>query len=184
MWSPHQQLTKMLWDNRTRFELFVSQAVVDEASRGDGDPWSARRLALLEDISLLALGSDAHEFANRLLAAGVAPAKAAFDALHISVAALNRMEYLLTWNCAHVANAAVRGKINETCQRAGRSALARESEERLRRQSAPGGAVCSLGPGVATSAQAALDLHDVASIFWVTGSHYRPRLRRLSITPR
>ena len=116
--AAHQQLTRTWWDRRTRFDLFISQAVVDEA--GDGDPKLAkRRLALLENIPVLALSSDVHELAERLLAAGAVPAKAALDGLHIGIAALNRMEYLLTWNCAHIANAAVRGKIEETCRSAG-----------------------------------------------------------------
>ena len=116
--AAHQQLTKAWWDQRARFELFVSQAVVDEASRGDARV-AKRRLALLDNIPVLALSGDVHEFANRLLAAGAVPAKAALDGLHIGVAALNRMEYLLTWNCAHIANAAVRGKIEKTCRNAG-----------------------------------------------------------------
>jgi hypothetical protein len=116
--AAHQQLTRTWWQRRARFELFVSQAVVDEASRGDATV-AKRRLALLDDVPVLALSGDVHEFAGRLLAAGAVPAKAALDALHIGVAALNRMEYLLTWNCAHIANASVRGKIEETCRRAG-----------------------------------------------------------------
>ena len=103
--AAHQQLSKAWWDQRARFELFVSQAVVDEASRGDASV-AKRRLALLDDIPVLALSDDVHEFAKRLFAAGAVPAKAALDGLHIGVAALNHMQYLLTWNCAHIANAA------------------------------------------------------------------------------
>jgi hypothetical protein len=116
--AAHQQLTKAWWDQRARFEMFVSQAVVDEASRGDASV-AKRRLTLLDDIPVLGLSDDVQEFAKGLLAAGAVPAKAALDGLHIAVAALNQMEYLLTWNCAHIANAAVRGKIEETCRSAG-----------------------------------------------------------------
>lgn len=116
--AAHQQLTRAWWDQRARFELFVSQAVVDEASRGDASV-AKRRLALLNNLPVLALSDDVQEFASRLLAAGAVPAKAALDGLHIGVAALNRMDYLLTWNCAHIANAAVRGKIEGTCRSAG-----------------------------------------------------------------
>jgi hypothetical protein len=41
------------------------------------------------------------------------------DAVHIAVVTVNRMDYLLTWNCAHIANAAIRGKIEEVCRGAG-----------------------------------------------------------------
>ena len=115
--AAHQQLTRTWWERRTRFDLFVSQAVVDEAA--DGDPNVAkRRLALLENIPVLALSGAVHELARQLLAADVVPAKATIDAIHIAVAALNHMQYLLTWNCAHIANAAVRGKIDIACQKA------------------------------------------------------------------
>ncbi len=116
--AAHQQLTREWWEKRNRFELFVSQAVVDEASRGDADV-AARRVALLAQIPLLVVGDEAYEFAERLLRSRAVPAKANLDAVHIAVAAVNQVNYLVTWNCAHIANAAVRGKIEETCRAAG-----------------------------------------------------------------
>ena|SRR6266542_1069066 len=116
--AAHQQLTREWWDRRDRFELFVSQAVVDEAAREDAVA-AARRMALLTGIPLLALGSEVDEFANRLLRGNVVPGKATVDAIHIAVAAVNRVDYLVTWNCTHIANAAIRGKIKETCRGAG-----------------------------------------------------------------
>jgi hypothetical protein len=59
------------------------------------------------------------EFAELLLQAGVVPAKVHSDAIHIAVAAMNHIAYLVTWNCAHIANATVRGKIEGTCRAAG-----------------------------------------------------------------
>ena len=115
--AAHQQLTRTWWERRTRFDLFVSQAVVDEAADGDRTV-AKRRLALLDNIPVLALSSGVHELAQQLVGAGVVPAKATIDAIHIAVAALNHMQYLLTWNCAHIANAAVRGKIDIACQNA------------------------------------------------------------------
>src|SRR5437870_10402490 len=76
--AAHQRLTKAWWDQRARFELFISQAVVDEASRGDASV-AKRRLALLDNVPVLALSDDVHEFAHRLLAAGAIPAKAVLD---------------------------------------------------------------------------------------------------------
>ncbi len=112
--AAHQELTREWWGRRSRFELFVSQAVVDEAARGDVDA-AARRLALLAGIPLLALGGEADEFASPLLLAHAVPRTAKVDALHIAVAAVNRVNYLVTWNCTHIANAAIRGKIEQTC---------------------------------------------------------------------
>ena len=107
--AAHQQLTKAWWDQRARFELFVSQAVVDEASRGDARV-AKRRLALLDNVPVLALSDDVHEFAQRLLAAGAVPRRCLTGST-LASPPLNRMQYLVTWNCAHIANAAVRGKI-------------------------------------------------------------------------
>ena len=114
----HQRITRDWWDSRNRFELVVSQAVLDEASRGDTRA-SARRLALLAGIPVLTLGNEVIELAERLVQRGAVPVKARSDALHISVTAVNRVTYLVTWNCAHIANAGVRGKIEEVCRAAG-----------------------------------------------------------------
>ena len=116
--AAHQQLTREWWERRDRFELVVSQAVVDEVSRGD-TAVAARRLALLAQIPLLDLGDNVNEFARELLRSRAVPAKANLDAVHIAVAAVNHVDDLVTWNCTHIANAAVRGKIEEACRSAG-----------------------------------------------------------------
>ena len=116
--AAHQQITLEWWERRDRFELLTSQAVLDEASRGDTDA-AARRMGLLAEIPVLTVSDEVIEFAERLLHAGVVPAKVHSDAIHIAVAAMNHIAYLLTWNCAHIANATVRGKIEGTCRGAG-----------------------------------------------------------------
>ena len=116
--AAHQQITREWWERRDRFELFVSQAVVEEAARGDVAA-AARRAALLSGMSVLELGAEVHEFANRLLRTRIVPAKASIDALHIAVAVVNRIDYLVTWNWVHIANAAIRVKIERVCQSAG-----------------------------------------------------------------
>lgn len=114
----HQQITTEWWERRDRFELFVSEAVVEEAMRGDAVV-AARRAALLSGIPVLDLAPEVHELANRLVLVRAVPAKALVDAVHIAVAAVNRVDYLLSWNCRHIANAAVRGKIEQACRAAG-----------------------------------------------------------------
>lgn len=116
--AAHQQITRDWFDRRNRFELFVSQAVVEEAGRGDAAV-AARRTGLLSGIPVLELGAEVHELADRLLVVRAVPPKAMIDAVHIAVAAANRMDYLLTWNCTHIANAAIRGKIDRACRDAG-----------------------------------------------------------------
>lgn len=114
----HQQITREWWEGRNRFDLFVSQAVVEEAGRGDRTV-ATRRTALLSGIPVLELGQEVHELASGLLQVRAVPANAMVDALHIAVAAVNRVDYLLTWNCTHIANATVRGKIERACRDAG-----------------------------------------------------------------
>jgi hypothetical protein len=57
--------------------------------------------------------------ANTLIRTGTLPVKARLDTVHVAVAAVNGMNYLLTWNLRHLANAAIRGKIEEACRKVG-----------------------------------------------------------------
>ena len=111
----HQQTIHDWWDGqRSRYELCHSQLVVQEA--GDGDPEAAReRLAVLESMTKLEISETALALAEELVQAGALPTKAENDALHIAVAAVNRIPYLLTWNCRHMANARMRAKIESIC---------------------------------------------------------------------
>ena len=119
--AAHQQLTREWWAHRARFDLFVSRPVLTEVARGDADA-AARRIAALDGIPVLLVSAEASELADRLLTTTVLPAKAAIDALHVAVAVLNGMDYLLTWNCTHIANAAIRGRIEQACRAAGMQA--------------------------------------------------------------
>ena len=67
----------------------------------------------------LELAAEVHEFANQLVRTRIVPAKASIDALHIAVAVVNRVDYLVTWNCVHIANAAIRTNIERVCRSAG-----------------------------------------------------------------
>lgn len=116
--AAHQQLTHEWWAVREQFELFTSQIVLDEAMLGNPDA-AARRLSALQGVALLDITDQAHEIAARFLAGGVMPAKAAADALHVAIAVVHGMSYLLTWNCSHIANASIRGKIETMCRAAG-----------------------------------------------------------------
>jgi len=103
--AARQQMTREWWDaRRGDFEIFVSQAVVDEARGGDADA-AVERLRLLEDVPRLAVNDAAVALAKELIAQHALPAKAVEDALHIALAAVHGMDFLLTWNCSHIANA-------------------------------------------------------------------------------
>jgi hypothetical protein len=96
----------------------VSEAVLQEAAGGDPTA-AARRTVALRGIPVLAVTEAAAHLARDLIAGQAVPAKAAVDAVHIAVAAVNGMDFLLTWNCAHIANAATRAMIDRVCRIAG-----------------------------------------------------------------
>ena len=114
-----QELTREWWNSRRqRHDLFTSDVVVGEASEGD-DEAARQRLDALQGIEELETTSKAEDLASALLEEGPLPEKAAVDALHIGISATEGIEYLLTWNCTHIANAAMRKPIEEVCRTKG-----------------------------------------------------------------
>ncbi len=117
--AARQQLTIDWWENeRAKFDLFVSDTVLQEARAGNQTE-AAKRLAALAGIPLLQITNEAVLLAAELVKKHALPVKAAQDALHIAIACVNGMDYLLTWNCKHIANAQMRSKIEQTCRSAG-----------------------------------------------------------------
>ena len=111
--------TKNWWaQEREGFELIVSDIVVTEASAGDVSAVT-RRLAALKGLPVVEADAEAKSLATVLLNNMALPPNAVDDAAHIAVAAVNQMEYMLTWNCRHIANATMRGKIESICRDAG-----------------------------------------------------------------
>lgn len=117
--AANQQISREWWDNhRDRFELFVSQAVIKECSKGDPDA-AQERLRLLEGMSHLELTKSVQKLAKTLARSVSLPVKARVDALHIAASAVHGVEYLLTWNCAHIANAELHDRLAQACKAAG-----------------------------------------------------------------
>ncbi|MHB1424595.1 MAG: type II toxin-antitoxin system VapC family toxin [Gemmataceae bacterium] len=117
--AANQQTTRDWRDtNRQRFALFVSRFVVDECS--DGDTFAAQeRLVYLEGIPLLQISDEVNSLAESLVVGIPLPEKAGIDALHISIAAVHGIQYLLTWNCKHIANPSLRPRIESFCRAKG-----------------------------------------------------------------
>ena len=114
-----QQITHEWWQTRRDdFDLVISEYVVFEAGRGDADAARAR-LAALTGIVELAGSAQAEDLAEILCANGGLPPKARVDALHVAVAAVAGVDYLLTWNCTHIANAETLPRIEAICRAAG-----------------------------------------------------------------
>ena len=117
--AAQQAMTREWWrDAPERFVLVASELVVTEAAAGDPDAATAR-LAALELVTRLDTKDDAAALTRKLLELGVFPREAAADAAHVGIAATNKVDYLLTWNLRHIANAAVRSRIERACRRAG-----------------------------------------------------------------
>ena len=117
--AAQQQITEEWWNFcRAKYDLYVSQIVIREA--GGGDPSAAkRRLEVLEDIPLLDVTQEVQHFALELLQKVPLPERAEADALHIALAVVHGMHYVLTWNCRHIANAALRPRIESVARMAG-----------------------------------------------------------------
>jgi len=120
--AAHQQITYDWWRRRrSAFDLFVSQLVIDEAAAGDPDG-AARRSALIAELPLLDVTPAVTSFAAFLVEAAALPVRAGADALHIALAAVHGVDYLLTWNCAHIANAGLRVLVERACAKQGYAA--------------------------------------------------------------
>jgi predicted nucleic acid-binding protein len=129
-----QQITRDWWEkDRADFELCTAQLVLQEA--GTGDPEAAEdRLKILRPMVLLDTEEAAILLAQELLLAKALPAKAEDDALHIAVAAHQKIPYLLTWNCRHMANATMRPYIEAVCKSRGYRAPIICTPEELRKE--------------------------------------------------
>lgn len=117
--AANQQLTHDWWNERRRhFDIYISQFVIDECAAGDTT--AARgRLDVLTHARQLAVTGAVEILGEALIHHASLPEQAQIDALHISISAVHGMEYLLTWNCTHIANAVLRPRIEAVCRHYG-----------------------------------------------------------------
>lgn len=117
--AAHQELTRQWWKDRSGdFELVISELVQEEARRGDPDA-SAARIKAIGKLPIVSTSDDAVTLAEHLVSNGPIPQESAADALHIAIAAVNGIDYLLTWNCKHLANASHRNRMEAIVEGAG-----------------------------------------------------------------
>lgn len=111
--AARQILTHRWWDSERRnYDLVTSQYVIDEASVGNVE-LAAQRLEALKDIPLLTLDPAIEAIAAEILSRTILPGSAQIDALHIAAVAYHEIDYLLTWNCKHIANARILPRIRD-----------------------------------------------------------------------
>jgi hypothetical protein len=117
--AAHQQTTHEWWINRRQdFECCVSQVVIDEATAGDPKE-AKKRMERISAFPVLEVTDEAEFFTRSILESGTIPPHAVRDAAHIAVPAVNDVDYLLTWNCTHLANAQIIRRISVIGNKAG-----------------------------------------------------------------
>jgi hypothetical protein len=117
--AARQQITHDWWNQeRHKYDLCISQGVLNEAGTGDPDA-AKRRLTLIQHLPLLELNEGAKAIAKAIMASGLLPEKATRDATHIAVASAHGVDFLLTWNCRHIANAAIMKELGEIVEARG-----------------------------------------------------------------
>ena len=113
--ASHQQITQNWWDQeRMRFRLYSSIAVRAEISKGDASA-AAKRLKTMLGIPELDVTAEVQPLADSIVQLLRLPQKAQMDATHVAFAIVHRMDYLLTWNCTHLANATLQKTLFEYC---------------------------------------------------------------------
>jgi predicted nucleic acid-binding protein len=113
------EATREWWDTRrNQFMLYISQVVLDEVARGDTEI-ATKRLEIVRDFPLLEVSKAVQNLAAQFIAKSSLPPKAADDALHIAAATVYGLDYLLTWNCKHIANAQIQKKLAQISLDAG-----------------------------------------------------------------
>jgi hypothetical protein len=117
--AAHQQVTQDWWiERREEFECYISQVVLDEAGAGDREE-ATKRMATISGLPVLEVTEEAESLTMAILSSRAIPSRAVRDAAHIAVAAVNDVDYLLTWNCKHLANAQTIRRISVVCNREG-----------------------------------------------------------------
>jgi hypothetical protein len=114
--ASRQALPAQWWETRREvFDLVTSQTVIEEAQAGDSQ-LASRRMSLLADVSLVPVSEASIRLAEALMRRMSLPSHVSADALHIALSATNGVNYLLTWNCTHIANATLRPMIEQECR--------------------------------------------------------------------
>ncbi len=114
----HQLATQEMWKKINKFDIFISDIVIQEASQGDKEQ-VALRLKILEPLKILKVDDETENLANVLLKGKAIPKKCPEDALHIAVAAMNGMDFIITWNFKHINNPFTKAKIRQLIENQG-----------------------------------------------------------------
>ena len=114
----HQLATKECWFMLSDYGVYISDTVVEEASRGN-TVQSLKRLKAVRLFEVLEIDEDVQKLATNLLSSSAVPEKCPEDALHIACAAVNSIELILTWNFKHINNPFMLKKITQVVVESG-----------------------------------------------------------------
>lgn len=111
--AAHQEISQEWWRKKRKGYLLLSSSLTHkEASEGNPE-YSRKRIEVLNEVSLLDITQEAIDLSKELIKLAIIPDKANHDALHIATATVNQVDFLLTWNCRHIANAIIQKKISK-----------------------------------------------------------------------
>ncbi len=129
--AARQQVTADLWElRRTVYTPLISGLVLQEAARGDTKA-AMLRLQACEQADILPIDADAQDLAKRLMSAGAVPATEPEDALHIALATLAQVDYIVTWNFAHMVGPSAKLLLSKHIERLGYTAPILTTPEEL-----------------------------------------------------
>lgn len=114
-----QTVTRQWWPTAImKYRFFVSKVVADECAGGDPDA-AKERLEVLDSLEFIATSPAVDDLARKLIEGFAVPKSEPRDAVHISLATVNGLEYLVSWNFKHIVNPTTRSAIERVCRDAG-----------------------------------------------------------------
>jgi predicted nucleic acid-binding protein len=117
--AARQAITRNWWqETRHRFDVYLSMLVIDEAGAGDAGA-AAQRAQVMDGLPILELTDAAQALAGQLIGQGLVPKTSVEDSLHIALATVHGMDFLLTWNFRHINNAEMKARIGAAIEAVG-----------------------------------------------------------------
>lgn len=111
--SAHREITQNWWPVAIKkYDIFISRLVIEEAIRGDINA-ASKRLEEIKNFTILEKTEDTENLSKIYEIELKIPPKAVGDAGHLAIACLNKIDYLATWNCAHICNAEIIKKLTK-----------------------------------------------------------------------
>ena len=107
----HQAITRSWWPIALKqYDIYISEVVIEEMSMGDPEA-ASKRIESVNEFAELKLSEDVERMADVYMREFEIPKKAFRDTLHLAFSSVHNIDYLVTWNCAHLANVHVIKKV-------------------------------------------------------------------------